>query len=476
MNTAAAIENRDINHDITIETDEIQTTEHYKSKSKNKSNTHKKENIFDLRSHIYDNIHNIFEEGRQEIEPKNKNMDKMREYLNTLETKLILEMRHKTECIFLNEYLSNKRVPRGLRIKKECSFKNIDSNFKKKWRDILEETSFKLMNLIKEYREDQLLQLGNEINEIETQIMDFKEITEYKKREEEIKQLLIKSKQELVDNTFKKFERDKIDYQAYEKEPNGDEYISHKWRGNKIEKSANTNNDIQEEKNEHHRPPVTDREQTNQYNPNLRPSWQKVEYKKGNNNQNKYEKRQHYQNYYTYNSDKQSYNTYNSNNWRNNWGISNRRTFEHPRTYEHQNYNYYEHHNSYNRPRNSEHLRSYEHQTNNYYEHKNTYNRPYNSYNSYNNHNRFSALDKYETENRFESKDQTKRDEDQIRNTTKNSSKKSQDFLELGPQQSSGRRKRRHSERGELEEVDQKELREQQHPQKTQFQELKRKK
>ncbi|XP_053556061.1 uncharacterized protein DDB_G0287625-like [Bombina bombina] len=170
--------------------------------------------VFNLRSTIYDSLSNIFEENIANSNETNTDTielittvnkgDIIKKLMNELETKLTNEMRQKIEYAFLTKYIEQKWIPRGLRIKKQCSFNVEDETFIKKWRDILENASLKLMELIKEYRGDTLIKLGNEINELELQLQKYKLDKEYLEKELKIKEMMNRTKKELLDIKKKK--------------------------------------------------------------------------------------------------------------------------------------------------------------------------------------------------------------------------------------------------------------------------------
>ncbi|XP_053551467.1 keratin, type I cytoskeletal 18-like [Bombina bombina] len=208
----------------------------------------KETDLFKLRSTIYDSLSNIFEEEETIVQNENKNQqiirnESLKDLMKELENKLLSEMRQKIEYASLSKYIEEKLVPRGLRIKKQCSFKIEDEIFIKKWREILEEASIKLMELIKEFRGDTLIKLGNQINELEAKLEHFKKDKEFLEREQIIKDLLKTTKKELIEIKKRKLERDRDDYTHF-KGKEGEQYFStHNWRYNKFQNTTIENND-----------------------------------------------------------------------------------------------------------------------------------------------------------------------------------------------------------------------------------------
>ncbi|XP_053561242.1 putative uncharacterized protein DDB_G0282133 [Bombina bombina] len=220
-----------------------------------------KTSIFELRSYMYDDLRSLINKDKTEflktLENKKETLDDL---MKLLEKKLTTELKCRTEYLFLEKYLEVKRVPRGLRIKKECSFKVEDEEFKRKWREILEDASMKLMKLIKDHRGDILISLGNEINDIESKLSDYKDSLEYKNSEKRIKDNMEELKSYLLKIKMDKFERDDQDYKHFEEGNYADTYTTHRWRHNrfrnntqhpqeKTERSTNENRNVVQQEN-----------------------------------------------------------------------------------------------------------------------------------------------------------------------------------------------------------------------------------
>ncbi len=115
----------------------------------------------------------------------------------------------------LSEYYRYCRIPRGLRIQKEPTIGQDDSEFSKKWCEILNHCSMNLMLLIIEYTKKETKSLSEKIENHKMEMnhkFDKKQLDDLQRPMEE---KLDKFRMELLNVKIHKFKRDTMDYKDH---------------------------------------------------------------------------------------------------------------------------------------------------------------------------------------------------------------------------------------------------------------------
>lgn len=114
--------------------------------------------------------------------------------------------------ITLSDYWREKRIPRGLRIKKFPSFGIEDIAFREKWEAILNKCSLDLILLIIEKTKKEREQVQERIRELREETSKVKDDIQTIPFEDKLKESLEKFTMELKQYKLKKFKRDERDY------------------------------------------------------------------------------------------------------------------------------------------------------------------------------------------------------------------------------------------------------------------------
>lgn len=122
------------------------------------------------------------------------------------------EMRYHLHGETLSQYYRNKRIPRGLRIKKKPTIGRYDDTFCKKWCDILNRCSLDLMLLVIEYTNEDLSKTRNEITELQSQLSTKFDGEQLKAISDQCDAMLEQYKTELLQVKLQKYRRDTLDY------------------------------------------------------------------------------------------------------------------------------------------------------------------------------------------------------------------------------------------------------------------------
>lgn len=92
---------------------------------------------------------------------------------NKLERKLCTEMQHQIDGVFLDLYVKEKLIPRGLQVNLQPTFKDING-FVDEWNKIIDECSLNLMRLISVKRNSLCILTNVELNAILCEIEKFR--------------------------------------------------------------------------------------------------------------------------------------------------------------------------------------------------------------------------------------------------------------------------------------------------------------
>lgn len=102
-------------------------------------------------------------------------------------------------------------IPRGLRINKSATSLQTP-DLKKQWEDILSECSIKLMKLLIEDENHQLILIQEEINKLEVTVKTQLVFSEWEKWQNTVSDNLKKMEENIIMTKQSKFERDLHDY------------------------------------------------------------------------------------------------------------------------------------------------------------------------------------------------------------------------------------------------------------------------
>lgn len=144
-------------------------------------------------------------------ETSSKDLDFLYSDLKRLSEK---DIRLHWHIITLSDYWREKRIPRGLRIKKFPSFGIEDVTFRDKWEAILNKCSLDLILLIIEQTKKEKEKIQEEINDLRKQISQAYNAPQHASTENQLKESLEKFTLELKQYKLKKFKRDERDYKT----------------------------------------------------------------------------------------------------------------------------------------------------------------------------------------------------------------------------------------------------------------------
>ncbi|XP_053568650.1 GATA zinc finger domain-containing protein 14-like [Bombina bombina] len=208
--------------------------------------------IFGTRDSILDDIHN-------KIDPSDSTYNKYRndtineDTLSELENVLFKEIKQKLELAFLKKYIKEQMVPRGLRLKKDCTFE-LNEEHQKEWYDILETASSKLVNVIIKSREATTQDLGIKIQNCK-EILDKITLSDtLNTKQQEIAKRLGDLNKEILEVKWRKFNRDLNDYKGTENQDSEAKPENHKH----LFSSRKPTNDIEHINNTTHQTPQND--------------------------------------------------------------------------------------------------------------------------------------------------------------------------------------------------------------------------
>lgn len=114
--------------------------------------------------------------------------------------------------IYLSDSWREKRIPRGLRIKKFPSFGLEDATFREQWEGILNKCSLDLILLIIEQTKKEKEKLQAKMDELKRQLTQASNESQQSSFENELKTNLDKFAMELKEYKLSKFRRDERDY------------------------------------------------------------------------------------------------------------------------------------------------------------------------------------------------------------------------------------------------------------------------
>lgn len=132
---------------------------------------------------------------------------------NSLEKKLYTEMKHQIDISFLELYIKERLIPRGLRVNLQPTFNN-DVDFSAAWYSILDECSLKLMHLITTKRSKLCTEVNNEIRETMVSLNDYTDHDLYHSSNHKITTSAQKNEFDLINKKRTKLNRDRSDKQT----------------------------------------------------------------------------------------------------------------------------------------------------------------------------------------------------------------------------------------------------------------------
>lgn len=115
---------------------------------------------------------------------------------------------------YLEKYISESIVPFGLRIQLFPHFNEISSEFKKRWEATLTECSLKLMQLLINEYNDQLVKIDCEIQELWKKSSMFSSTNEFKEQDRNLKEQVENNGCITISIKEKKIMRDRKAFQA----------------------------------------------------------------------------------------------------------------------------------------------------------------------------------------------------------------------------------------------------------------------
>ncbi|XP_053561208.1 GATA zinc finger domain-containing protein 14-like [Bombina bombina] len=263
--------------------------------------------IFGTRDSILDDIHKKIDPSDSTYNKYKNDTINERDTLSELENILFKEIKQKLELTFLKKYIKENMVPRGLRLKKDCTFE-LNEEHQKEWYDILETASSKLINVIIKSRESTTQDLGIKIQNCK-EILDKTTLNDtLNSKQQEIAKKLGDLNKDILEVKWRKFNRDLSDYKGIDnqdpdtKSENHKHLFSSRKPMNDMEASNNTT--YQTSRNDQ-RERITNRNTMQNRNPNER-QYTNNDYNR--NNRNNFNRQHDTDNYYNNYRDHKSHN------------------------------------------------------------------------------------------------------------------------------------------------------------------------
>lgn len=122
------------------------------------------------------------------------------------------EIRYTLHGSTLSEYWRAGRIPRGLRIQKAPTIGGGDSEFCKKWCEIMNKASLDLTLLVVEFTQRELKKVREEIEETKASIIASHSEVTFNQQLELLDTSLVEFKQGIQQKKIRKFRRDTLDY------------------------------------------------------------------------------------------------------------------------------------------------------------------------------------------------------------------------------------------------------------------------
>ncbi|OCU02386.1 hypothetical protein XELAEV_18008149mg [Xenopus laevis] len=114
--------------------------------------------------------------------------------------------------ICLEEYMTCRIIPRGLRVQIFPSFEETPTEFKTQWEQVLHECSCKLMLLLKKHNLEELESIKLQQKQICDQLKEYELNEEFKRLDNDLKTFMENLNIEIMQVKKRKFERDTHDY------------------------------------------------------------------------------------------------------------------------------------------------------------------------------------------------------------------------------------------------------------------------
>ncbi|XP_075450962.1 uncharacterized protein LOC142492172 [Ascaphus truei] len=138
----------------------------------------------------------------------------LKAHFNRLEKCLLSRQRIWWEITTMENYNRVKRIPRGLRHTKTPSFGFVNGEFEQQWCHILNDCSFKLMDLIIRFKSEENKIVSKQIAELQHKLKAFSHMENFKELDLKTANKLNKQEKTIMLNKQTKFERDKADYEV----------------------------------------------------------------------------------------------------------------------------------------------------------------------------------------------------------------------------------------------------------------------
>lgn len=149
-------------------------------------------------------------EQPQTTESAHKNTEKMNRLFLNLERKLLSELNHQIDITFLDLYIREELVSRGLRVNLVPTF-NDDKSFFDTWGSITNECSIKLMHLLKNRRKEICDKISIDINLLLLELEDYYQHKNYSTFRQELMTVILKNELDVIQKKKRKFLRDRED-------------------------------------------------------------------------------------------------------------------------------------------------------------------------------------------------------------------------------------------------------------------------
>ncbi|XP_053555632.1 GATA zinc finger domain-containing protein 14-like [Bombina bombina] len=128
-----------------------------------------------------------------------------------LESLLIKELKNTIEIKYTQKYIDNNMVPRGLRLKKNCTF-TLNEELSNEWFETLENASLGLMKIIIKSRNLFLKDIKSEIDSHKNNLKSFENNIEFTNLQKDIFSNISKFKDNIIETKLSKYQRDLRDY------------------------------------------------------------------------------------------------------------------------------------------------------------------------------------------------------------------------------------------------------------------------
>lgn len=120
------------------------------------------------------------------------------------------EMLQWWDILLLQKYLEFKRIPRGLRITKICTF--LDLDLREKWIQSLREYNQKWLHFIITQRERNLSAIRAELHTLQEELSTFSDVSSFESWDHKVNRQITDYETNLISKKSGKFEQDRLDY------------------------------------------------------------------------------------------------------------------------------------------------------------------------------------------------------------------------------------------------------------------------